>query len=64
MLNMRQLLGVSDVQWPFQLKTGIPLTSARRNIFEFDFSTFFFVFELRAHMGQTDRQREIDGEAR
>jgi len=40
----------------FQLKIGTPLTRATGNIYtNSDFSTFF-VLELRAHTGQTDRQ--------
>jgi len=55
-----RFLTFSDLDfWPFQLKTGIPLACAQGNVYtNSDFSTFFFVFGLPAHTGQTDRQTD------
>ena len=46
--------------WPFQLKIGTPLGNVYTNV---GFWTFF-VFEIRARTGQTDRQtdRQTDGQ--
>jgi len=40
------------------MKIGTPLTRALGNVYtNFDFSVFFFVFNLQAPAGRTDRTR-------
>jgi len=46
--------------WPFQVKTGTPLTRARETFIPILIR--FFVFKLRARKGQTERR--TDGRAR
>jgi len=65
------LLWFYDVCWPWSLTFSTEnwhstYSCPGQCLYHFYFSTFFVIFELRAHTGQTERQTDgrIDGRAR